>query len=126
MLDRVDGAAWVTITSTPSARDAGEIVYALQLRAIEARTCRLPSGVLRGKGVGVEVPTHDEARAREALPFIWDGMLGERAVTAAGECPFCGYDLTQVPADRPCPECGQDLNSVESRLRARKRGHGNA
>jgi len=123
MPEGVGDADWVTITSTASARDAGEIVYALQLRAIEARTCRLPVSVLRGKGVGVEVRTHEEARAREALPFIWDGMLGERAITAGGACPFCGYDLAGVPTNRPCPECGQDLTSVEARLRARQRGH---
>lgn len=118
-----EGDDWVTIASVGSMRDAGEVVYGLELRAIRARACRLPAGVLKGKGVGVEVPADLEARAREALPFIWDGMLGVRAITELGACPFCGYDLRGVPEDRPCPECGQDLTSVEARLHARRRGH---
>ena len=115
--------SWVMIAAVAKPDDASEVVYALGLRSLRARTTRVAGGALVRRGIAIEVHPQDEQRAREALKYIWDGMLGtSRAMTGDGHCPFCGYDVSAVPGNRPCPECGVDLNSVDARLRARDGG----
>lgn len=115
-----NAGAWVMVAAVEKTGDANEVAYALGLRSIESRSTPVHGASIIRRGIAIEVRPDDEDRAREALRYIWDGMLGtSRAITGDGTCPFCGYDITLIPADAPCPECGVDLNSVKARLRAR-------
>ncbi|MEQ8769859.1 MAG: hypothetical protein RIB60_05045 [Phycisphaerales bacterium] len=115
---------WVMIATAAKPAEAHEIAYALDLRGISSKQIKLSRGLLKGKSVAVLVLTDDEERAREALPFIYQGMTvrGSRATTERNACPYCGYDLYGLPANRPCPECGKDLNTPEAQEQARRAG----
>lgn len=112
------------IATAAKTTEAQEVSYALDLRGITSKQIKLSRGLLKGKSVAVLVLPEDEERARQALPFIYQGMTvrGHRATTELNECPYCGYDLAGLPASRPCPECGKDLNTREAQEQARRAG----
>ncbi len=114
--------AMTPLTTCLDRREAAMICYGLGLRQIRAtqRDRKPPSLVRRGeREVEVLVPEASLERARVALPYIVNAMLGDSlAIDAEGRCALCGYDMRGITHTTVCPECGQDLASPAAKRRA--------
>ncbi len=119
------GEGLTPLTTCLDRREASLICYGLGLRQIRATfRARENHGLARRAEREIEVLVEPASleRAREALPYIVNAMLGEAlAIDAQGHCALCGYDMRGVTHTTICPECGADLASPAAKRRAARR-----
>lgn len=110
------------LTTCVTQQEAIQIRSGLRLRGIESSIReRKPNPMLPRSGRAIEIHVAETVleRAREALPYIVEAIVGDGlAVDADGRCALCGYDMRGISRTTICPECGEDLASVAAKRRA--------